>query len=261
MLSQIIKYAWMPEPITMLGILFIIYAMFTLLALGKDGYFNNIFSGVIWQLRQKYKLLLLMGLGVLFTIYFIDRPIALLCKLWYNSELYTILDFVGAMGEGWFIIGGLFTLSIIYESLGKFNHATILKFSYVAAASAGLYNAVLKLIFNRQRPSIALAPEHFFYFFTSSNRNLIDLTYVNNSMPSGHTIMVFAAITPLILYIKSPLYRFLMLGFAVTIGIARIYTLNHWLSDVCVSAILGTIIGLAIYQTNLYRIETQCCLI
>jgi membrane-associated phospholipid phosphatase len=255
MLQQIAKYTHMPAPFTVFGILFAIYAAFVLIRTVREGYFNGIFIGVIVQLHRRYKTFLAVIIFLLIIIYFVDLPIAKLCQSWYNVDVYTILDFINSMGEGWFIIGVLFTLSAIYEFLGKFNQAVIFKISYVAAAYAGIFNAVLKFIFNRQRPSIGLDPYNFFYFFISGDKKLIDLTYAYNSMPSGHTITVFAAIIPLILYIKSPLYKLLLLSFAIAVAFARIYTMNHWFSDVCVSAILGMVIGLAIYRTNVYRIK------
>lgn len=255
MLRQIANYAHMPGPLIVFGVLYIVYAAFVLLKTIFDGYFSGIFSGLFDQLKRCCLVLLAFILFVLLIIFFVDVQVARLCRLLYNMDVYTILDFVNSMGEGWFIIGILFTLSIIYEFLGKSNNAVILKISYVAVAYAGISNAVLKFVFNRQRPSISMDPYKFFYFFISGDRKLIDLTYAYNSMPSGHTIIAFAAVTPLVLYVKSTLYRILLLFYPIAIGIARIYTMNHWVSDVCVSGFLGVIIGLAIYQTNLYRIE------
>ncbi|HLX54766.1 MAG TPA: phosphatase PAP2 family protein [Aquella sp.] len=255
MLQQIANYAHMPAPFTVFGILFAIYAAFVLIRTIREGYFNGIFIGIIDQLHHRYKIFLTFIIFLFIIIYFVDLLVAKLCQSWYNIDVYTILDFINSMGEGWFIIGVLFTLSIINEFLSKSNNAVILKISYVAAAYAGIFNAVLKFIFNRQRPSIGLEPYNFFYFFISGDKKLIDLTYAYNSMPSGHTITVFAAIIPLILYIKSPLYRLLLLSFATAVAIARIYTMNHWFSDICVSVVLGVIIGLAIYRTNVDRIR------
>ncbi|MCC2625417.1 MAG: hypothetical protein K0R14_1290 [Burkholderiales bacterium] len=257
MLQQIVNYASMPKPIVVFGALFVIYAVFVLTKTIRDGYFSGIFVNILEQIRSRYKLLLMFLLFVLLVIRFIDLPIAKLCTKWYNVNTYTLLDFVNSMGEGWFIVGVLFTLSIIYEFLGKANNAIVLKIAYVAAIYAGLFNAVLKFIFNRQRPAIGLEPTNFFYFFISGDKKLIDLTYAYNSMPSGHTITIFAAIVPLVLYIKVPLYRFLLVCFAVGVGIGRIYTMNHWFSDICVSVILGLVIGRAIYLANRYRIKSD----
>jgi membrane-associated phospholipid phosphatase len=257
MLQLIASYAHMPQQMIVFGALFILYAVFPLVKTICDGYLKGIFSGVIDQLKRRYYILIAFLSFVVLAIYFVDLPVANLCKLWYNVSVYTVFDFVNSMGEGWFIIGVLFTFSIIYEFLGKSNHAVILKISYVAAAYAGIFNAILKFLFNRQRPSIGLEPFNFFYFFISGDRKLVDLTYAYNSMPSGHTITAFAAIIPLIIYVKSPVYKALFLGFGIAIAAARLYTMNHWFSDVCVSMVLGFIIGLAVYRANLYKITTN----
>jgi membrane-associated phospholipid phosphatase len=257
MLEQLARYTHMPKPVTVFGVLFIIYAVFVLARTIREGYFSGIFVAIIDQVRRQYKFLLLFILFILLVIHFIDLPVAKLCTAWYNVNVYTILDFINSMGEGWFVIGVLFTFSIIYEFLGKSNDAVILKISYVAAIYAGIFNAVLKFIFNRQRPSIGLEPANFFYFFISGDKKLIDLTYAYNSMPSGHTITIFAAIVPLILYTKSPVYKFSLVCFAVAVGVSRIYTMNHWFSDICVSVILGLVIGRTIYTTNRHRIKSN----
>lgn len=255
LLKQIAKYAHMPAPFTVFGVLFAFYAAFVFVKTIRDGYFNGVFVGVVKQFHRRYKILLTFVLFIIFIIRFIDLPIAKLCNSLYNINVYTILDFINSMGEGWFVIGVLFTAGIIYEFFGKSNYAVVSKISYVSAAYAGILNAVLKFIFNRQRPSIGLEPTNFFYFFISGDKKLIDLTYAYNSMPSGHTITVFAAIVPLILYIKSPVYKFLLVFFAIAVGVSRIYTMNHWFSDICVSVVLGIIIGMTVFQTNVYRVK------
>ncbi|MCC2645044.1 MAG: hypothetical protein K0R49_982 [Burkholderiales bacterium] len=256
-LLQIAKYTHMPKPFVVFGALFTIYAAFILFKTIREGYFNGIFSQIINLFHEYYKAFLIFVLCMVFIVYFIDLPITRQCISWYNIDVYTILDFINSMGEGWFVISVLFTLSLIYDFLGKSNSVVVLKISYVAAAYAGIFNAVLKFIFNRQRPSIGLEPTNFFYFFISGDKRLIDLMYAYNSMPSGHTITVFAAIVPIILYNKSSLMKFLLLFYAISVAIARIYTINHWFSDICVSGVLGIIIGLAIYRTNSYRIKAN----
>ena len=39
------------------------------------------------------------------------------------------------------------------------------------------------------------------------------------------------------------------------VGIARIYTVNHWLSDVTVASLFGFLIGLSVYQKNEWRLK------
>jgi len=158
------------------------------------------------------------------------------------------------MGEGWFIVSVLFTLSLIYKLFNRQSHGVILKIAYLAAIYAGIVNSIAKFIFNRQRPSIGVEPLHFFYFFISKDKQLIDLTYAYNSMPSGHTITIFAAILPLILYVNKLSYKIMLLSIGIVIAIARIYTINHWFSDISMSILLGFLIGYTMYSINYYRL-------
>ena len=73
-------------------------------------------------------------------------------------------------------------------------------------------------------------------------------------MPSGHVITTIAAITPLIMHIKQPKYRLILATWGILVAISRIYTMNHWLSDVLVSTIFGIIIGISCYQINSHRL-------
>ena len=127
----------------------------------------------------------------------------------------------------------------------------------MASIFAGLFNAILKVLINRERPGIGMNPDHFFHFFATGCKHIGDLIYASNSMPSGHTITIFAAVTPFFLSAKTFKMRMMLVFFVGMICFARIYTLNHWVSDVFVSAILGSIIGRAAYLCNKYRIEGE----
>lgn len=62
-----------------------------------------------------------------------------------------------------------------------------------------------------------------------------------NSFPSGHTTSAFAVFALLAVWIKSPMLKFLCLIVAVLIGFSRMYLLQHFLIDVYVGSILGTL--------------------
>lgn len=124
----------------------------------------------------------------------------------------------------------------------------------MASIYAGLANGILKFLFNRQRPSMGLEPLNFFHFFITPNRNYSDLFYAYNSMPSGHTVTVFAALTPLILFAKTKTTKCLLALLGVAEAFARIYTINHWLSDIYVSMLLGLTIGSVCYKLNQLRL-------
>jgi membrane-associated phospholipid phosphatase len=129
-------------------------------------------------------------------------------------------------------------------NLKKFT--SLLQTCFISSLYAGLFNAILKFIFNRERPVIGFNPWHFFHFFVMHD-NYNKLFYAYNSMSSGHTITVTAALSPLILHTKSLSIRVLLILVIILIAFSRIYTLNHWLSDVTVAFILGYLIGESAY--------------
>ena len=118
---------------------------------------------------------------------------------------------------------------------------------------AGLVNGVLKFIFNRERPVIGMDEWHFFHFFITGANNLSGLMYAYNSMPSGHTITVLSSVTVLYLYSQSSKAKAILILLALAICYARVYTMNHWFSDVFVSTVIGIMIGRISYRLNKYR--------
>lgn len=240
-----------------LGGLLAIVAVLYIIDLFKDGYLSKISSTFIVYLRT-YKWIL--GIAIIFIlgeIRFLDLPVSIFCKIHFNQNIYSILDFCNSMGEGWFLGGVLFTLILIFDYIKRDNLAKLFRISLASLICSGLLNTVLKVLFNRQRPGIAMDPWHFFHFFQTGASDFSQLVYASNSMPSGHTIAVFATITPLFLYPNKLSIKFFILFFALIICSARIYTLNHWLSDVTTAMILGVILGLSAYKANYYRINTN----
>ncbi len=217
------QYVKMPPPLLVIGVFYAIVAAFYLFSFIKDGYWRGMW-GNVWSTLLYYPKRNVTVLAViLLLVLFVDLPVAKLAKYYFNEDFYRCVDFVNAMGEGWFIGGIVFSLFMIYQFLGKHQLATVAKMSFMASIFAGLFNAILKVLINR--------------------------------MPSGHTITIFAAVTPFFLFAKTSKIRMLLVFFAAMICFARIYTLNHWVSDVFVSSILGSIIGRAAYLCNKYRTD------
>ncbi len=245
-----IDYIKMPEPLTVLGFFYTLVALVFFIKLIKDGYLLGTMQSLKIELKNNLRNILFgLTLAILMVI-FLDLGVTLLCKKYYNQNLYTVTDFICSMAEGWFVGGVLLTCYLIFLIWNKFILARLMSVSFLAAIFAGVANGILKLIFNRERPDVGMNPYHFFEFLFTQHRRLIDLTYAYNSMPSGHTITVFAAITPIFIYTKNRLFRVTLLGFGILVMYARVYTLNHWLSDVFVSAILGIAIGSVMYKNN-----------
>lgn len=246
-----------PPPLSFFGALLVLVAIFYIIDLFKDGYFSQIVSIFIQQLLTYKWLLGFMLIFILVEIRFIDLAISSFCKINFNQNLYSLLDFCNSMGEGWFLGGVVFAGILISDYIKKDKLSIVFRISLASLICSGILNTVLKCLFNRERPSIVMNPWHFFHFFQTGAHDFGQLVYASNSMPSGHTIAVFATITPLLIYANKMSMRFLLVLFTVVICVARIYTLNHWLSDVTVGMILGVVIGAASYKANFYKLATK----
>jgi membrane-associated phospholipid phosphatase len=62
-----------------------------------------------------------------------------------------------------------------------------------------------------------------------------------NSFPSGHTTSAFAFFALIAVWVKHPMLKFLCLLCAVTVAFSRMYLLQHFLVDVYVGSLLGTL--------------------
>lgn len=99
-------------------------------------------------------------------------------------------------------------------------------------------NGLLKSALNRNRPYVGAEPEPFAYdvgAFKSEHAAL--------AMPSGHAARVFALASVLSesagrWYVSAPLY-----AGAASVGIERVRSGDHWLTDVLVGAAIGELIG------------------
>jgi len=118
------------------------------------------------------------------------------------------------------------------------NKLTTTAYSSLAAGGIGLAGTLaLKYVIGRDRPLVGAGPASF---------NLLNANNANASMPSGHTTIMWAAITPYAKAYDAPwLY-----GLAAVTNLARIGGRNHWLSDTVAGALFGYAIGDFIYQSH-----------
>ena len=240
---------------SVIACLMIIVAVFYIVDLFRHGYFSEVCKNFLNLVRLHKLLFMCVFIVILLEIKFIDFPVSNFCKIHFNQNLYSILDFCNSMGEGWFLGGIIFTLILIMDYLNKSKLAIVFRVSFTSLICSGILNTILKCLFNRERPGIAMQPGHFFHFFQTGATDFGQLIYASNSMPSGHTIAVVATITPLLIYFHKITIRFSLLFFALIICVARIYTLNHWLSDVTVAFILGAMIGIATFRANVNKLS------
>jgi len=101
-----------------------------------------------------------------------------------------------------------------------------------------LINGLVKSVLNRDRPYVGDEPEPFAYdpgAFSGEHTRL--------AMPSGHAARVFAIAAVLSdqagrWYVSVPLY-----AGATSVGIERVRSGDHWLTDVLVGAAIGILVG------------------
>lgn len=103
-----------------------------------------------------------------------------------------------------------------------------------AAASivaAGVVTPILKEAFGRHRPNEGLGPYEFEPFGGAK------------SFPSGHTTQAFALMSVLAAHSPRTAVDVLLYGIAASVGVARIYHDDHFLTDVLGGAAIGTVVG------------------
>ena len=126
----------------------------------------------------------------------------------------------------------LFALAaVFFLRRGRRGAIALITLALTLAASDQLSSKVLKPIFQRPRPSAALA----------DTRPLFGIrgTY---SFPSTHAANFFAA-APVVGAVFPPA-SIAALGLAVAVSLSRIYVGDHYPSDVIAGAILGILVGL-----------------
>ena len=249
-----IEYVKMPQPLLVIGLFYAIVAAFYIVDFIRDGYWGGMWGQLKTRFTSHPKRILLVLIILFVIILFIDMPISQLSKDYYNHSFYKCVDFINAMGEGWFIGTVIFTFFMLFQFFGQQKMAIVAKISFMASIYAGLFNAVIKFVFNRERPGIGMDPFNFFHFFATGAKHFTDLFYAYNSMPSGHVVTIVAAVTPFFLSVKTTWVKTILVLCVIIMAFARIYTLNHWTSDIYIASIFGLIIGVSCYEANKHRL-------
>ncbi|MGA8618152.1 MAG: phosphatase PAP2 family protein [Candidatus Sulfotelmatobacter sp.] len=106
-------------------------------------------------------------------------------------------------------------------------------------ANSGLVYAALQLITERQRPLQGMGRGNFFQ--TSG---------LDNSFPSGHTIITWAAASTIAHEYPKPWVEWLTYGTAMAVSVTRFTSLLHFPSDVVVGSTTGYLIGRHIFHAH-----------
>jgi membrane-associated phospholipid phosphatase len=108
-----------------------------------------------------------------------------------------------------------------------------------AMANSGVVYAALQLITERQRPLQGTGRGNFFQ--TSG---------LDNSFPSGHTIITWTAASTIAHEYPKPWVEWLTYGTATAVSVTRFISLQHFPSDVVVGSTIGYLIGRHIFHEH-----------
>ncbi len=216
----------------------------------KRGYWQGFTDKFREEFKNKYRTGIIILMTAFLSVLFIDYPLShYFSRPGSMSILKPLIKLVNNLGDGNILFSLLTVLIVISYFLNQERYIKIFSTALSSSVLAGLLNIFFKMIVSRARPYVSLNPNRFFVYIDAYQQHkLFHTDYL--SMPSGHTIVIFAAVIPFVLHCKKRIIKFILLTLPVLVGFARIYLFKHWLSDVIIAGFLGTLIGIATYRAN-----------
>jgi len=190
-----------------------------------------------------HKILIAMSLFIVtvFCYFYMDLEVSILVRDSMTDRWHTFFEAVTLLGESQYPLIGSLLLYIVYR---KHNYKIAKKSAYIfgSVALAGIIVAIIKVIAGRMRPEL--------YF----NDNLYGFSGFHlgnafNSFPSGHSATAFAFLVSLSLLF--PRYRYWFIGLAAAVALSRVMLLRHYVSDVLIGSLIGTLTALIVYKVFL----------
>jgi membrane-associated phospholipid phosphatase len=219
-------------------------------ALRNDGItlrsaFANFFTEPVrWRKEQYRKVILFLSLPLF--AFMVDEPVRTAMQAMHNSFADVIFNFGHWFGTGTatlYLFLLLYFGGLIFQ-FQRFHHCGLnIGLAFILS---GIITVLVKSLAGRWRPFTGHGHLAFFPFTFGPNEHL--------SMPSGHVTIAFALSSVMAAMYNNYIWKVLWYCFAVITAISRIYHDQHWLSDVLLSAIIGTMTGIFLIQ-NQNKIE------
>ncbi len=150
---------------------------------------------------------------------------------WFFTPFFEFISFLGKDG---IILVLLALVLILFKKTRRFGTAMLLG----VAIGAVFTNLFLKIVIARPRP-YADESSIFYQLWITVGQNMES----DKSFPSGHTTAAFASMTALFL-VGDKRISWTAYIFAFLMGLARIYLVVHFPSDVLAGIIVGTVAGI-----------------
>ncbi|MGL1862758.1 MAG: phosphatase PAP2 family protein [Pseudodesulfovibrio sp.] len=174
-----------------------------------------------------------MTIGVCYS--FLDRPLAEAAHTLKDTAWHTTAKQLSLAASSHFTQMLLVT-GFLYAALDAINNGINRRvknifYLCICVSTAMVIGDVLKDLLGRARPPLFFEKGIYGFFpFTGG--------HLYSSFPSGHTIRAFSSMVALGFIM--PRLRYPALACAILIGIARVFALKHYPSDVLFGAFIGT---------------------
>ena len=191
------------------------------------------------------KLAIYISVSVLIAVYFyfnVDIPFNDYVVAHRTDTVASVFNFLTELGNAKYSYAVVVVLFIV----GFFGKNPIFKiktqFAFYSMVVASVIVQLAKFVIGRSRPKLWIyeGKTEFNPFPPLSN------TYDYASMPSGHTQASFTV--ALILSLLFPKYRYLFIFAAIIIGFSRVMVSAHWISDIVMGAVFGSVVPILIYH-------------
>ncbi len=192
-----------------------------------------------------HKLLIYISTSVFISLYFyfnVDIPL-MEYIVWHRTEtVATVVHTITKIGDTTYAYGAVLIFFIAGFFVSDSHFKLKSRFAFYSMIWASVFVYLGKFLIGRSRPKLWIHDgTTTFYPFPP----LSDI-YDYASMPSGHTQVSFTC--ALILSILFPKYRYIYIGIAIIIGFSRMMITAHWLSDVVMGAVFGSVVPILIYH-------------
>ena len=137
-------------------------------------------------------------------------------------------------GDGWFAVGitaGLYGTGFVIRNQWLRETAVLVGTAVIVSSLA---TRILKPVIGRGRPYVEGGNGTF---------HMMTLNDDYNSFPSGHTVVAFSISSVLAARIDHPLATVGLYGMACLTALSRVYTDQHWFSDIVFGGIFASAIG------------------
>lgn len=137
-------------------------------------------------------------------------------------------------GDGWFAAGvtaGLYGTGFVIRNQWLRETAVLVGTAVIVSS---LVTRIIKPVAGRARPYVGDGNATF---------HMMTLQDDHNSFPSGHTVAAFSISSVLAARIDNPLATVGLYGMACLTALSRVYTDQHWFSDIVFGGIFASAIG------------------